>query len=140
MPRAQPPHVSPLVGCLATAVGGAVGALARWGCQDAFPVAGARFPWTTFAINVVGSALLAGLPLLSVARRRPWVGVLLGAGLLGGFTTMSAASVDTFTLLDSGHVALGAAYALGTVVAALAAVLVVGRLTTTAEQDEEWDE
>ena len=102
------------------------------------------FPWTTFLINVAGAALLAGLPLLPAVRRHAWVGVLLGAGVLGGFTTMSTASVDTFTLLDGGHVALGSAYCLGTVAAALAAVLLVNRLTTAEQQqgamDEEWDE
>jgi CrcB protein len=141
MPRQ---HVTPVVGCLATASGGAIGAFARWGLENAHPAQVGAFPWTTFAINVVGSALLAGLPLLSVARRRPWLGVLLGTGVLGGFTTMSTASLDTFVLLDAGHVAVAAAYALGTVAAALLAVVLVDRLTTLAEQlaalDQGWDE
>src|SRR3954454_3426523 len=107
-------HVSPVVGCAATAVGGAGGALGRWGRESAFPAQADAFPWTTFLINVVGSALLAALPLLPVVRRRRWVGVLLGTGVLGGFTTMSTASVDTFGLLDSGHRVLGSAYCLGT--------------------------
>jgi fluoride exporter len=144
MSRPGPHHVTPLVGCAATAVGGALGALARWGLETAFPAGDGGFPWTTFLINVVGSALLAGLPLLPVVRRYRWAGVLLGAGVLGGFTTMSTASVDTFTLLDGGHVALGSAYCLGTVAAALSAVLLVNRLTTAEQQreamDEEWDE
>jgi CrcB protein len=137
-------HTSPLVGCAATAVGGVLGALARWGLENAYPTDGASFPWTTFLINVSGSALLAMLPLLPVVRRHHWVGVLVGAGVLGGFTTMSTASVDTFTLLDTDHLALGAAYCLGTVGAALAAVLLVSRLTAVDRQveamDEEWDE
>jgi CrcB protein len=142
MPRTR--HVTPFVGCAVTAVGGALGALARCGLASAFPVTIGHFPWTTFAINVSGSALLAALPLLAVARRHPWLGVLLGTGVLGGFTTMSAASVDTFTLLDHGHLASGTAYCLGTVGAALAGVLLVDRVTTAAERaeamDEEWDE
>jgi CrcB protein len=144
MPRTIPQHVTPLVGCLVTAVGGALGAVVRWRLQVAFPTDVGGFPWSTFAINVVGSALLAGLPLLAAARRHPWVGVFLGPGVLGGFTTMSTASVDTFTLLDGGHVAVAAAYCLGTVAAALATVVAVNHLTTLAEQlaamDEEWDE
>ena len=144
MSRPGPHHVTPLTGCAATAVGGALGALARWGLESAFPAGDGAFPWVTFLINVAGSALLASLPLLPAVRRRPWVGVLLGAGVLGGFTTMSTATVDTFALLDAGHVALGSAYCLGTVAAALAAVLLVNRLTTAEQQqaamDEERDE
>lgn len=137
-------HVPPLVGCAATAVGGALGALARWGLATAFPAGAGQFPWTVFGINVAGSALLAALPLLPLARRRPWVGVLLGTGVLGGFTTMSTASVDTFTLFDGGHIVLGTAYCIGTVAAALVAVLLVSSMTTVGDQltamDEEWDE
>jgi len=144
MQRAGPHHVPPLVGCLATAVGGALGALLRWRLETAFPADVGRFPWTTFAINVSGAALLAALPLLPLARRHPWVGVLLGTGVLGGYTTMSTASVDAFTLFDGGHVVVGAAYCLGTVAAALGVVLLVSRMTTPADQlaamDEEWDE
>jgi fluoride exporter len=137
-------QVAPLVGCAATSVGGAIGALVRWWLETALPADVGRFPWTTFTINVTGSALLAALPLLPVVRRRPWVGLLLGTGVLGGYTTMSTASTDTFTLLDGGHVAVGAAYCLGTLAAALGAVLLVSRVTPPAEQlaamDEEWDE
>jgi CrcB protein len=137
-------RVAPLTGVCVTAIGGALGAMARWALESAFPVAADQFPWTTFAINVTGSALLAALPLLAVARHHPWVGVLLGTGVLGGFTTMSAASVDTFALLDHGHLAAGAAYCLGTVGAALGVVLLVDRricaVDRAAAMAEEWDE
>ena len=124
------------LGVLAAAVGGALGAVARWSLTDLFPVAAGHFPWTVFAINVVGAGLLAALPLLAVVRDRPWLPVFLGTGVLGGFTTMSAASADTFALLDGGHVATGLAYALGTLLAALAAVLLVDRLTTAGERSD----
>ena len=61
-----------------------------------------HFPWVVLVINVSGSALLAAVPLLPVARRVPWVAVFLGTGILGGYTTMSAASVDTFTVAGRG--------------------------------------
>jgi len=118
------------VGVAATSVGGAVGAVARWSLTDLFPVAAGQFPWVTFAINVFGSALLAALPLLAVARSRPWVGLFFGTGVLGGFTTMSAASAETFVLLDRGATGLGLAYCVGTLCASLLAVLIVDRLTT----------
>jgi CrcB protein len=134
----------PGLGALAVSVGGALGAVARWALETAFPAATGHFPWTTLVINVVGSGLLAGLPLLPAARRRAWLGLLLGTGVLGGFTTMSTASVETFVLLDEHHVVLALIYCLGTLAAALAAVLVVDRLTTLADRDdaerEGWDE
>ena len=118
------------VGVAATSVGGAVGAVARWSLTDLFPVAAGHFPWVTFAINVVGSGLLAALPLLAIARSRPWIGLFLGTGVLGGFTTMSAASAETFVLLDRGDTGLGLAYCVGTLCAALLAVLLMDRLTS----------
>ncbi len=123
-----------LVGVLATSIGGAAGALARWSLTTAVPVEPGHFPWTTWAINVGGSALLAGLPLLAVVRSRRWLALLLGTGLLGGFTTMSAASTETFALIDGGDPVLAAAYLLGTVGAALLAVLVVDRWTTPEDR------
>lgn len=136
--------ISPGRGVLAVSVGGALGAVARWALETAFPVATGHFPWPTLLINVVGSGLLAALPLLPVARRHAWVGLMLGTGILGGFTTMSTASVETFMLLDEHHIFLAIAYCLGTLAAALAAVLVVGRLTTIPDRNDAervgWDE
>ncbi len=139
---AHAPH--PGLGALAVSVGGALGAVARWALETAFPATTGHFPWTTLLINVVGSGLLAGLPLLPAARRRAWLGLLLGTGVLGGFTTMSTASVDTFVLLDGHHVLMALAYCLGTLATALAAVLIVDRLTTLPDRDDAeragWDE
>ena len=131
-------------GVLLVAAGGALGAVARWALTTEFPASAGQFPWTTLLINVVGSALLAALPLLSAARHRSWVGLFVGTGVLGGFTTMSTASVDTFNLLDGHHVVTAVVYCLGTLAAAVAAVLVVDRLTTPSEraaaEDAGWDE
>jgi len=129
-----PREVSLGVGILATSAGGAVGAVARWALTDAFPIATGGFPWVTFLINVTGSGLLAALPLLAVARHQPWFGLLLGTGALGGFTTMSAASTETFVLLDHGATELGLAYCAGTLIASLLAVLLVDRLTTDQQR------
>jgi CrcB protein len=134
---------STAAGVTAAALGGALGAVARWALGEAFPAHGDAFPWVVFAINVVGSGLLAGVPALAVARSRPVVAVFLGTGVLGGFTTMSTASVDTFTLLEHGAVGTALAYALGTLVAALVAVVLVDRLSTPAQrrlvEDDEGD-
>lgn len=115
-------------GALLAAAGGALGALARWAITLAFPTAAGAFPWATFAINVVGSALLAGLLLLPVVRRHDWLPVLLGTGVLGGFTTMSSASSQTVVLFEDGHLLTGLCYLLGTLGAAVLAVHAVRAL------------
>ena len=129
------PGASLGVGILATSAGGAGGAAARWALTYLFPVDAGGFPWVTFVINVTGSGLLAALPLL-LAGRRPWLGLLLGTGALGGFTTMSAASTETFVLLDRGATGLGLAYCAGTLCASLLAVLLVNRLTTEQQRQD----
>lgn len=131
------------LGILLTSLGGALGAVARYGLQEAHPSHGSAFPWTTFAINVLGAGLLALLGVLPAVRSRPALPVFLGTGVLGGFTTMSAASVDTFRLLDAGAVVTGLAYGVGTLVAALALVSLIARIDPAGErvfEDEEGDE
>lgn len=122
------------VGVLATSLGGGVGALLRWSLTEALPFEVGHFPWTILLINVAGSGLLALLPSLAVVARRPWLALFLGTGVLGGFTTMSAASVGTFTLLDRGETGMALVYSLGTLAAAVAAVLLVQRFSTDAQR------
>jgi CrcB protein len=125
------PRTTPLgIGVLVTAVGGAAGAVLRWMLTVSFPAGAGEFPRTTFAINVLGSALLAALVLAPGVRARPWLSLLLGTGVLGGFTTMSAASAETFTLLDRGEVGLGIGYAVGTLLFAVASVWLVDRFAS----------
>ena len=121
------------VALAAASAGGVLGALARWAATDRFPTS-TGFPTTVFWINVVGCALLATLPALAAVRRRPWLGVFLGTGVLGGFTTMSTASEQTVVLLEHDRVGTAAAYAGGTLVAALAAVWLVDRWTAPADR------
>lgn len=120
----------------AAALGGAVGAVCRWGLGEAFPAPG-DFPVTTFAINVAGALLLGLVPVL--ARGSDVVRVALGPGLLGGFTTMSAAAEDTRALLDAGHVLTALAYCGGTAVAAVAAAWVGSALLTPRLRAQEPD-
>jgi len=117
------------------AVGGALGAVLRWWLGEAFPD-GAGFPWTTFAINVTGAGVLAGLPALAVVRRRPGLAAALGPGVLGGYTTLSAYSEQTRALLADDRILTAAAYVLGTLVACLLVVAVVSRFSTRAAREE----
>ncbi|HEX6248331.1 MAG TPA: CrcB family protein [Nocardioidaceae bacterium] len=128
----HPLHVSVLA---AVAVGGAVGALARHGLTTVEPD-GAGFPSTTFAINVVGAFLLALLPASGWVRRHHLLPPLLGTGVLGGFTTLSAWSEQTRALVDTGHAVTAGAYAVGTVAACLVAVALADRFSAPAERAE----
>ncbi len=112
---------------LAVALGGALGAVLRWALGDAVPD-GSGFPWTTFAINLSGSLLLAALPALEAVRRRRVLAAALGPGLLGGYTTLSACSDQTRVLLADGHPATALLYLLGTLLACLVAVALASRL------------
>lgn len=114
----------PLAQVLAVvALGGAAGACLRAGLTDAFPTDGAAIPWATFAINVLGSFLLAALPVLAAVRRQPLLPPLLGTGVLGGFTTLSAWSDQSRALLAEGHAGLAGAYVVGTIAACVLAVM-----------------
>jgi CrcB protein len=136
----HPLHVTVLA---VVAGGGAIGALLRWVLESAYGAGGGSFPWTTFVINVVGSALLAMLPAVPFVRRRPLLPPALGTGVLGGFTTMSTYSDETRSLLAGGHAVLAAAYCLGTLAACLAGVALASRLADpvmrSAFDEEEGD-
>lgn len=129
----NPLHVSVLV---VVALGGALGALARYGLSTAFPDSTSGFPWTTFAINVTGSFLLALLPAAGVVRRRALLPPLLGTGVMGGYTTLSTASEQTRALLAGGHVGTATAYVVGTLVACLVAVALADHFSTLAARSE----
>ena len=120
------------------ALGGAVGACARYGLSVAFPdpTDGSGFPWTVFAINVVGCTLLATLPAVPAVRRRVLLPPLLGAGVLGGFTTLSTYSEQARALVDHGRPVLAATYVVGTLAACLLVVAVADRFSTVTMRRE----
>ncbi|MEI5674145.1 MULTISPECIES: fluoride efflux transporter FluC [unclassified Nocardioides] len=111
----------------AVALGGALGAVTRWGLGELAPD-GAGFPWTTFAINVSGSFLLAVVLGLAAVRRRPVLRAGLGPGVLGGYTTLSAVSEQSRALLADGRTATALAYLVATALVAVAAVAVGTRV------------
>lgn len=76
----------------AVAVGALVGTELRYGLGVLFPESAGTIPWTTLAINVFGSFVLATLTTLWIARPRTafWLRAGVGPGLLGAFTTFSA--------------------------------------------------
>jgi fluoride exporter len=108
---------------VAVALGGALGALSRWGVGLGLPTAPGAFPLGTFLINIVGCAAIGALlvALTELRRPHPLLRPFLATGVLGGFTTFSTFSVEGQHLLLAGHVGLAAAYLAGTLVAAVAA-------------------
>jgi fluoride exporter len=109
------------------ALGGALGALARWAVAEATvpsvaPSGG--WPWATLLVNLSGCFLLGVL--LGVAGRTSpepsWVRPFLGVGVLGGYTTYSAFAVEVVELVDDGAPALAAGYVLASVLGGVLAV------------------
>lgn len=98
------------------AFGGGIGCACRVFIGDFFAKS-SSFPWATFGINVAGSLLLGFL--FIVAKDRPTILALLGAGFCGGFTTFSTFSLETLAMLQSGRWIEAAAYAQGSVLAGL---------------------
>jgi CrcB protein len=108
----------------AIAVGGVVGAQARYGLGLAVPHDPGQWPWATLAINVSGCALIGVLMvvLLELTHPHPLARPLLGVGVLGGYTTFSTFSTDVLTLAQDGHPVAAAGYFLLTPLLAVAAV------------------
>ena len=98
------------------ALGGALGALARYGVNiGSVQLFGHGFPWATLIVNILGSFLMGVVVELLALRLSvsPEVRVFLVTGVLGGFTTFSAYSLDIANMLERKDVALAGLYACG---------------------------
>lgn len=133
----------------AIAVGGALGALARYGVSTASPHASGTFPWSTFVINTVGCLLIGALMVVLTemgGRPHRLARPFLGVGVLGGFTTFSTFTVEAERLIAVDHPQLALVYLFGTVATALVAVQIgivaariVSRLATRPWTRKEHD-
>jgi len=115
----------------AVAIGGAVGASARYGASLLWPTTPGTFPWTTLIVNAIGCAVIG---VFMVVITEAWaahrlVRPFFGTGVLGGFTTFSTYAVDIQKLVNGGHARTGLAYLAGTMLAALASVWIAATLT-----------
>ncbi|MCX5398061.1 fluoride efflux transporter CrcB [Streptomyces sp. NBC_00102] len=123
-PPARPgPREASVLGVVA--VGGALGATARYAATLAWPTDAAAFPWTVFVVNVAGCALIGVLMVLTAELSvvtRPLVRPFLGVGVLGGFTTFSTYAADVSKLLQRQEALTAMAYTFLTLVAALGSV------------------
>lgn len=94
---------------LLIAAGSALGGMARYWCSGLVTEAiGGPFPWGTLAVNVVGSFVIGAFAAATMAEGRwlvsPNVQRFVTIGILGGFTTFSAFSLQTLELLRAGDV------------------------------------
>jgi CrcB protein len=108
----------------AIALGGALGAPARYGVAQIIHGSANGFPWATFAVNVSGSLAL-GLILVLLVRRFPanrHLRPFLATGFLGAYTTFSAFAVETDLLIKNGHAGVAVTYAGTSLIAGLVAV------------------
>ena len=123
--------VSPLFATLHVALGGAIGSVLRYQLGRGMtywlgPQAVSAFPWATLTVNLIGSfamGLLAGWLARHGEGGEP-LRLLIGVGLLGGFTTFSAFSLELMVLADRGQAGQAFIYAAVSVLAGLSALYI----------------
>jgi CrcB protein len=120
---------SPLTASSYVALGGAVGSLLRYQSGRMLtyilgPATVTAFPWATLMVNVLGSlamGILAGL-LARHGQHGETFRLLIGVGLLGGFTTFSSFSLEMMLLIERGQPTLAISYAAISLFAGLSAL------------------
>jgi CrcB protein len=103
---------------LAIALGGALGSLARhFVSSGIYGVTGAAFPLGIFVVNVAGGFLMGLIVELGALKLNysPEMRAFLTTGILGGFTTFSAFSLDAALLIERGDLFSAALYMIGSV-------------------------
>jgi CrcB protein len=103
--------------------GGALGAGARFALGNAVAARwGTAFPWGTLTVNIIGCLAMGMLAAwLTRSGTGETMRLLLGVGLLGGFTTFSAFSLEWWNLMERGAAGAAMGYAAASLVAGLAA-------------------
>lgn len=105
-------------------LGGAVGSGARYGVGKlTLDQLGPNYPWGTLAVNLIGGfwmGLLAGV--LARTGGSEQTRLLVGVGMLGGFTTFSAFSLDTVLLIERGQWGVALGYLLVSVIGSVLAL------------------
>lgn len=106
------------------ALGGAIGASGRYMTGVlATRIMGHGFPWGTLTVNVVGSFVMGALAVVLALKFDNRFAPFLMTGVLGGFTTFSAFSLDAVTLFERGQVATAALYVITSVTLSVLALI-----------------
>ena len=115
-----------IVRVLLIALGGAIGSVCRYGLGGlAYRLSGSVFPWGTLAVNIIGSLVIGFL--LGVFERGaigPNMRMFLFVGILGGFTTFSSYTLETFSLFREGQARLAITNMMVSNIVGLAAVFI----------------
>lgn len=114
-----------MAGLLLVMLGGALGSGLRFGIGAwSVQAFGDAFPWGTLIVNLSGGLLMG---LLAGAVLRDGAGLpvhlLIGVGILGGFTTFSAFSLEAAAMIERGAIGMAAAYALASVIGSVLLLL-----------------
>lgn len=110
---------------LIVAAGGALGAVARYGLARLLPATG--WPWATLTANVVGGllmGLLAGWLAFRGEAHGESLRLFAAVGLLGGFTTFSAFSLETALMIERRQLAMAGGYVAASVALSVLALFI----------------
>lgn len=108
---------------LYVALGGAIGSALRFGVGLAvLRVSGSGFPLPILTVNVIGSFLMGLFVVWAVQRGMTAWQPFVMTGILGGFTTFSAFSLEAFTLFERGQAGAAAAYVALSVIGSIGAL------------------
>jgi CrcB protein len=132
--RATPTFLRDRQELIAIFAGGFIGTVARGALARSVIVGPGGWPWATFAVNMLGAALL-GYLITRLQERLPpslYRRALLGTGLCGGLTTFSTMMLELAKMIEAGRPELAAAYALASIAGGFALVFVTTKLVRRA--------
>lgn len=118
--------MNPLFAVISVAIGGALGSVMRYVVSNWFTHRfGPGFPWGTFAINVSGAFVIGVVLELATTRAgfNPYLRLFMATGILGGYTTFSAFTYETYRLGADGLSLSALAYAGGSVAFGIVATI-----------------
>jgi fluoride exporter len=118
------PALSSVPPLLLVALGGGFGAGLRYLVGEwALLRFGPGLPFGTWAVNIVGAFLMGLLAAFLARVEGDELRLLLGVGMLGGFTTFSAFSLEVFAMINRGDIGLAAAYSVSSVAGSVLALM-----------------